>query len=513
MRYLNPILWARWFGGFVVQWVLSIPWGRVSHALPALVLMVAIASGAVIAISEGTDWRDNLLDRQLVAAWERDDFETTELVIRRQLAHDPNDNETIHKLALTLNAQDKHESAAELMRQLVSVKEHEESARWLLSKEYVGKQWHELSDEQRDELGLLLRVIHQESPNDLNIKQMYADYLIAAEKYPQAVPILETLSHYQPMRGLQAAAISRRLGNNVVAERLARRTLDEVAAMSEEDPTNTNLAMSVAQNQLFLKRYADAVRTLHRAIDRTKTDEDRVRLRSAMGDSIVTWVNFIEESPMESLRDRLRVLKMLQTALAYAPKNPRVLTLVADRVLASMNEDDEGIAAIREALIQGTSPGIAHFIQGTAALINEDAEQAKMHLEIAAELMPNSGAILNNLAVALTTRDDQHLEEALKLSDRAVKQTAEPAPHFYETRGQILFRLNRYMEAIPDLERALKHPSLAPKAHQSLAKCYAEIGETELSQRHHQAAEAGGAPLVDSEPESKEPQPDEKSEG
>ena len=103
--------------------------------------------------------------------------------------------------------------------------------------------------------------------------------------------------------------------------------------------------------------------------------------------------------------------------------------------------------------------------------------------------MPNSGAILNNLAVALTARGDENLEQALKIANAAIENSRTAAPHFYETRGQILFRLKRYLEAVPDLERALAHPDLASKAHESLATCYAELGEEELSERHREAAE------------------------
>jgi tetratricopeptide (TPR) repeat protein len=165
------------------------------------------------------------------------------------------------------------------------------------------------------------------------------------------------------------------------------------------------------------------------------------------------------------------------------------MALVADRVLASIDEENQQIAAIRQALIEGSSPAIAHFIEGTSALVKDDVDKATVHLKIASELMPNSGAIMNNLAVALTSRGDENLEQALKFANSAIENTPSVAPHFYETRGQILFRLKRYLDAIPDLERALAHPDLAAGAHRSLASCYAELGEAELSKSHREAAE------------------------
>jgi tetratricopeptide (TPR) repeat protein len=292
------------------------------------------------------------------------------------------------------------------------------------------------------------------------------------------------------MRGLQAAAISRKLGNYVVADHLADRTLEKVTRLYQENPTNVSLALAVAQNQLFLKRYPEALETLHLGVRRAKTDEGRTQLNQAIGDAIVAWVNSLPVSSSGRIDHQLRVLRMLEVALKHAPNNPRVLTLVADHVLTAMDQDDAEVVAVRQALIDGTSAGIAHFIRGTAALLRDDIDSATTSLQLAAEHMPHSAAILNNLAVALTARDDSKLEQALKISESAIKYSDRPTPYYYETRGQILFRLGRYFDAIPDFERALRIPALAPAAHESLAECYRQIGDGELSRLHSQEAEA-----------------------
>ncbi len=181
---------------------------------------------------------------------------------------------------------------------------------------------------------------------------------------------------------------------------------------------------------------------------------------------------------------------MLEVAVQIAPNNPRVVTMVADHVLGNMNAEDRQLAAVREALIKGSPAGIAHFIKGTAALMNEDHDLAELHLEKAAEQLPRSAAILNNLAVALAMRPDPDYERALKVSNEAIAQVANATPHFYETRGQILYRMGRFREAISDLERTLAAPSLAAAAHELLATCYEQVGDPDLAEGHRrQAAE------------------------
>ncbi len=488
LQYLNPLQWARWFFELIYAWTLSIPWRDVPKAIPAIILLVVLFVTAVIASTDTSDWHVQLMNRQFAVAWEQDDFETAELVVMRQLRMRPNDSELIVRLAISRDEQGKHDNAVKLMRDLVAFKQDQAAARWLLTELYIVEKWDTNDEQQRSEFGQLLKLINKESPEDMTITQLYIGYLLASEKLAQAVPLLDKLSRQQPMRGLQAATISRQLGNDDVADQFALRSLAAVSKMHAEEPRNAVLAIAVAKIQIFMKRHKAAIGTLDQAVRRARTDENRALLKQAIGDAIVAWVAFIEESPDQTVGDRLQVLKMLQTAVQYAPNNPRVLMLVADQVLSSAGEDDSDIQSVRAALIEGSSPGIAHFIQGTTALMNDDVEQATMHLKMASELMPNSGAILNNLAVALTSRDDTDLEQSLKLSESAIKLSPTPRPHFFETRGQILFRMKRYAEAVPDLERALAVPELATNAHKALAACYAELGDKELSQQHLDAA-------------------------
>ena len=487
LGFLNPFTWLRWLSQFVAGWFLSLPLRDVPKALPAVAAGALFVACTIAAWSQNSNWRGRLLDEQMFDAFERDDYQTAELVLSRKMRLSPGDAALIYRFGITKDALGQTELASEIMNSLVSGRQHEPAARWLLEKRFIGRNWKELSIEEREDFGRILKLINRESPKDFKARQLYADYLIANGQMSKAIPLLDDLARVQPMRGLQAAAIARKLGNDATATRLAKRTLGSVQKILEEDPSNAILTLAVAQNQLFLKRYPESVRTLERGIKLAKKEDERKKLSVAMGDAIVAWVGFIEQSPADSDIDRQRILKMLQVALTYAPNNPRVLTLVADQVLATMHKTDAQTRALRKALVEGTSPGIAHFIRGTAALINDDFERAERSLALAEKELPRSGAILNNLAVAMAMGDDPKLEIALVVSNKAIDMTPSATPHFFETRGQILFRLDQYMEAIPDLEKALPVKTLALKAHESLAVCYEKIGEPDLAAMHSDA--------------------------
>ncbi|KLU02930.1 putative transmembrane protein [Rhodopirellula islandica] len=487
IRYFNPLQWFKWFGQWLVAWFRTIPWKRASTAVPALMLTVALAILLFVSTGESVSWRNQLIREQLASAFERDDYKTADLLIRRQIEEGDESAETLYRLAVARHQQDETEEAFALMRGLVAQQRDPRAARWLLQELYDQKKWTDLEDAEQREFGQLLQFLSEETPDDLGIKQAYADYLVRTNRQNQAIPYLVQLASVQPMRGLQAAMISRQAGEDDAATRYAETTLEKVQQLFAEEPASPQLAMANVQALLFLEKHADAVRLLNESIGRMKTKEHQAGLQQAMGETIVVWINKIEAEPNETVAERLRVLKMLQVALQYAPNNPRVLSLVADQVLKTLESDDKELSKIRSALVKGSSPGIANFIRGTAALLKGDPDRATLHLKLAAEHLPHSSAILNNLAVAMAEKEDGDLEQALQISEKAIESVSQPNPFFYETRGQILTKLGKHLEAIPDLERALAEESLANTAHESLAVCFEALGEEELAEEHRAA--------------------------
>ncbi|MEO1618948.1 MAG: hypothetical protein AAFV88_24065 [Planctomycetota bacterium] len=491
MNAFNPLSWMRWFGEFIRSWFLGIPWSDAPKAIPAIILSVVLFSTGFIAFSNGAGWRNRLLRRQLAVSLERDDYETAEVVIKRQLEAEPDRVDLVYLLAQVRDAQSFREEAKVLMQQLLN-RRHLPAARWLLTEDLIGKKWTDLTDEELEQAGKILELINQKDEQNLAAKKMYAEFLIFEQRLAAAIPILDELSAVEPMMGLNAASLARRLGEYDTAERLAKKTLARVEDMLQEDPTNAFLAMSIAGNQIFLERHTDAIKTLQKSMQLAKTQKDRRMLSLAVGDAIVSYVNKIEETPSETVSQRLRVMKMLEVAVRIAPNNQRVLTMVAEHVLGNVDEIDSELASVREALIKGAPAGIAHFIKGTAALIKEDTELAELHLEKAEEQLPKSSAILNNLAVAIAQKPGADLERALAVSNRAIEASNGQSPYYFETRGGILFNLGRFREAISDLERALAVPKLAANAHQRLAVCYEKVGDQELAQGHREAFEKAG---------------------
>lgn len=502
---------------FVDSWLASLPWRRLVGALPFLLVVSFIAASYFLASgAPDAGFRGRVLDKQLRGAWARDDWKVARLVLNRRLRFDPDNREARFQLALAIDALGDPERATQMMYGLVFDERQSRQAEaedgeageetmgevalqrsadlraaaWLVENRFGDRPWEELESDQRRALLALLGLLHRAEPDNLPIRQLYAQRLLAAGRYSEALPVIAGLIPQRPGAGLQAAIIARGLGETARADDYARQASDHFTKLLEAEPANAAVALMRARCQVFLEQHGEAVRTLHGALARSDEDEQRAALSQHLAEVLVAWAQATEAEAGDDPAQRLRILKMLQVALQHSPKNPRVLSMVAGQVLATAEQDDAQIVALRESLTQGTSPGVSHFIRGTAAVIKGDHDDGVFHLRLAAKTLPGSDVILNNLAHVVAERDPGDLDKALKIAQMAIRQTKQPTPYHLETRGRILFKLGRWQEAIPDLEAALVVPQLAAEAHRALAECYARLGKAEMSAQHRRAAES-----------------------
>ncbi len=96
------------------------------------------------------------------------------------------------------------------------------------------------------------------------------------------------------------------------------------------------------------------------------------------------------------------------------------------------------------------------------------------------ERNPPLALVANNLAYLLATNNDSYRETALELMNYLVKRWPKE-PHFRDTRGQILRRLERWQETITDLESAEPFLKSNQELRQSLSDAYWQLGRVEAA--------------------------------
>jgi tetratricopeptide (TPR) repeat protein len=224
---------------------------------------------------------------------------------------------------------------------------------------------------------------------------------------------------------------------------------------------------------VFLKRGDEAISTLRGGLMHAKTDENRSMLNAALTAALLSEA----QKPLGSdatAATMLRRFRLLEEASELDPKSQAVTQCIVNACIASYQFRDIAVEQARDSFYGLLSEENLRFIEGTVAIHAGDIRSAKTLLAADAEEDASSPGVLNNLAHAILQEKEPDLQEALNLCNAAVEALPNHA-YFRETRGQVLFRLARYGEAIKDLEIAFLAPELRPGIQMMMLKCYQEL--------------------------------------
>ncbi len=483
LQWIHPIAWTRAFFSFVRDWAVSIRWIQLKAAVPAIVALAFVALGTTLTFIGDSQWRRGLVRNQLAIAQQAGANKEVAVLAKRLLIETPDDLD-LRFTAATASAEGDHgPQAKQSIDRLARKHKHGRAAMWLLEKDYSPIAWDQWDVSKRAAFGSLLEIASEAQPNNPGVASIFADYLLVTGATDKAFTEIAKLASTQPPRAMQGALLLRQAGKESQGIAMANEGLALISKTGAEEPENVDAALLTAQFCLFLKKYEDAIRTLNRT---AKVSQDP-RLRAGMAETLVLWSRDQASIPNETERFA-KQLRLLSKAVELAPNHPLVINDLMTVALQCSDETDPKVAQLRDILVQGVAPDLSHFIRGTAAMMQNNVEDATLHLELAAKSFATVPAVLNNLAVALASRAGNDLERALKLVDAALKQVP-TEPYFHETRAQILLQMGRYSDAVNSFEKSFPAEALREQIHTGLSKAYRELGQIELAEQHRVMAE------------------------
>lgn len=502
---------------FCVFWLLTLPWTKIALSIPFWLSLFFV--GVLWSDRNDRVREDRYLTQRLSDALRAEDYDSAKLLIDRKLKNNPGDEDAQYERALIMASNQETEAATRMMFQLATgdirgadfakkpdspegvvnaletlsrVKFGGGNARaglWLLSQHFAPKMANGLTEIDAAFLDGMLPWLNEKYPKDVALANLYADRLVALNMNSAALPVIERVAEQSAELSLKAAILARSIGQAQTAQGYAEKALSMLQQKGSTTPDAFAMRMTEAGCLVFLDRHQEAIDAIGVAGGLAKTDAQQDAVRTKAAQVWVVWsAKMLEKGGLEDL-DHQRVLANLQQAVKIAPQDPMVLTFLMNYLLATAKDDDQESAEIKESLLVSTSPGVSHFVRGTAASIRGDIDEAAFHLEIAAKDLPNSDVILNNLAYMLAFQQKPDLPRALQLIDLAISRQTNPAPHFLDTRGHIRRKMGNWLEAIPDLEQGTKIPDLAAAAHEALADCYRQLGKEAQGASHQAVAE------------------------
>ncbi|MCP4194239.1 MAG: hypothetical protein GY768_26820 [Planctomycetaceae bacterium] len=181
--------------------------------------------------------------------------------------------------------------------------------------------------------------------------------------------------------------------------------------------------------------------------------------------------------------DRQTWLNSSKAAMKATPLRAELQTSLITRAF----QDPDLAGEIRSLLasnesVESMSPRTQRML-ADLALSTGDFKAARNEYRNILQTDPENQRILNNLAWLTGNTSPIDLDSALEFANQAVTLD-ETHASTRETRGQLLLKLRRWEAAAKDLEFALNGLPSSIEIHQSLARCYDELGERELADSH-----------------------------
>jgi tetratricopeptide (TPR) repeat protein len=180
-------------------------------------------------------------------------------------------------------------------------------------------------------------------------------------------------------------------------------------------------------------------------------------------------------------------LALLERGFGHAPDDPALLDQLAAIIRVGGADIGKARSILQSQLTDGKATVTTHFLLGWDAFSRGRVDEARLHWDQALRLAPNSAVLANNLAWVLACTVPPDLTRALELANRAIDRKPEQ-PDFHHTRGIVLMKLERWPEALQDLEAALAGRPDPVETHIALAEVYDKLGSPELASQHRDRA-------------------------
>jgi tetratricopeptide (TPR) repeat protein len=483
MAWVTQPLWrpVAAVGGFFYAWMMTRPYRQMVWGAPVLLLLVPLAS----IVLWGRTW-----GRESVAAHYRearqDASEAKDLakltLCERKLDQLGSETQTSrYRAAIVIENQGKLAEAYAEMRRLAPEEKlgHIAAHHWILV--------HLLSGQLDVPPGERLRIagVHlahleslgKEGRSELDL--LRGVYLAQTGVLEEAAELLEPLTGSSLLAAMQRMQINLQLNRLEEAQKDARALrlhLRGAEGKGAKLPSQEYEAWARAEQLLGERGEWGRVVRAWLAVD-----PQNEMARRGVATLDLAEFNEMLQAPYPSA-DALaqRLLEMSRLMDDMRPLEERVRPLYASRA------QNPPVALMFQKILETPDAPLPLLAcLGSAAALENDIPLARRLLGSVVEKDPKHAVAWNNYAWTLSQEPSPDYDKALD----AVNHALESSPsefRFRETRGQIYVALERWQEAVDDLEFALNGMPDMDAIHASLADAYEHLGKPDLAAIHRQ---------------------------
>ena len=332
--------------------------------------------------------------------------------------------------------------------------------------------------------------------DEMQLSQLLAIAGRSEEAIARMAPLVETDIRFKAMKAKHLIAT----GKPDEAAAALNQVVDNFKNRSEA--LSTLDIITHAEALILLSQFDEALALLQAAIetnnvrpetnDRNIADsesatQERTLLQTAYGHCCL--LAFDNRQKEGSFEDPQQAMQLLEDALRTDSVSIAVLERLAYLSSSGTNLAEAAETALTRMLTAGMGNADIYNMIGTRALNLNNPAQACRYLERAYALTRSNPMVLNNLAVALVRDNPENAERALEIANSAL-EILKGHRDVLSTRAEVFIALERWDEALRDLEVSLSKGANSRDVRLLLSQVYDALGETTLAEENRRIMEA-----------------------
>jgi len=306
--------------------------------------------------------------------------------------------------------------------------------------------------------------------------------LFARQRYEESVMFMELATERFPYVRLPLAAAYLRLNRQGDMDRTLEALANKCKQKIDENVNDKEARVNWASALAGLKKYAEAIEVLKAG---TMHDRNEAQFAQMIANVYANWDASLAQNKNAKLIERFA---LVQQGLMHHPTNIYLLSQLLTFAELKGEDGDKAKEIMQKLLVEGNSAPIIHFLLGQKAYKDGRETEAQYHWEKAFKLDPNFAVVANNLAWILSHQKEPDYERALKIINDTI-QKVPGVDNFYGTRGEILNRMGKHKEALPDLERGIRVSPNDSGLQEGLAICHRSLGNIQMAEIHQKKAD------------------------
>jgi tetratricopeptide (TPR) repeat protein len=314
---------------------------------------------------------------------------------------------------------------------------------------------------------------------------MLGEIYRVTSRLEQAETHLAKAVRSRPQLRLRLAEVHALRGDQQAARREAGYAVSYFRARARADLKDAQSRLTWADAVTFLEEFQEAVAILEEGLALEADGPARSAYRGALGMVFSTWLDYLDRQKEASTETKFR---LLDQGLGHDPSNSKLLERLVNWTRQEGPDAVAARASLQALLARGEASATVHLALGVDAWQRGDRAAALVHLEAAHRLAPQMPVVANNLAWVVAHGPQPDLPRALQLVNVALER-APNEPSFRGTRGYILVRMEKWKDALPDLEAALSKDPKSTSLHQDLAETYDRLGVPAMAAEHRRLAQ------------------------